>query len=77
MWEYQIGGYQVLSKWLKYRKKRKLSLADIKHYCKVITALKKTIEIQDEINKLYPDVEKNIVEFKESTTQGSLDEYNH
>ena len=39
VWEYQIGGYQVLDKWLKDRKKRILSLEDIKHYCRVVTAL--------------------------------------
>jgi len=76
VWEYQIGGYQVLSKWLRYRRGRKLSLEDIKHYCKVVTALKKTIEIQEEIDKLYPDVEKDIVEFKENDKQNaSLDEF--
>lgn len=75
VWEYQMGGYQVLSRWLKYRKKRKLSLDDIKHYCKVVTALKRTIETQDEIDKLYPDVEKDIVEFKEHGKQNSLGKY--
>lgn len=73
VWEYQIGGYQVLSKWLKYRKKRKLSLDDIKHYCRVVTVLKRTIEIQDEIDKLYPDVEKDIMEFREQNA--SLEKY--
>ena len=38
IWEYQIGGYQVCSKWLKDRKGRILSLDDIRHYCKVVTA---------------------------------------
>ena len=60
-WEYQIGGYQVLDKWLKDRKGRKLSLEDIKHYCQVVTALKKTIEIQEEIDNLYLDIEKETV----------------
>jgi predicted helicase len=59
VWEYQIGGYQVLDKWLKDRRKqRPLSAEDIKHYCRVVTALVKTIDIQAEIDKLYPDVEK-------------------
>jgi predicted helicase len=75
MWEYLIGGYQVLSKWLKYRKGRKLSLEDIKHFCKVATALKKTIEIQEEIDKLYPDVEKDVIEFKENRQNASLEKY--
>jgi hypothetical protein len=64
VWEYQIGGYQVLDKWLKYRKGRILTLDDIRHYCKVVTALKKTIEIQKEIDKLYPQIEKGLIEFE-------------
>jgi len=64
VWEYQIGGYQVLDKWLKDRKGRKLSLEDIKHYCQVVTALKTTIEIQAKIDGIYPDIEKEIVNIK-------------
>lgn len=63
IWEYQVGGYQVCNKWLKDRKDRILSLSDIKHYCKVITALKKTIEIQKDIDKIYPRIEQKIIEF--------------
>jgi predicted helicase len=63
IWEYQIGGYQVVAKWLKDRKKRKLSLDDIKHYCKMVTAIKKTIEIQKNIDFLYPDIERESLEF--------------
>jgi len=64
IWQYQIGGYQVCSKWLKDRKGRVLSLGDIKHYCKVVTALKSTIEIQKEIDELYPKIEERIIEYK-------------
>ncbi|MFQ5604367.1 MAG: type ISP restriction/modification enzyme, partial [bacterium] len=63
IWEYQIGGYQVCHKWLKDRKGRPLSLEDIKHYCKVVTALQKTIDIQTEIDKLYPQLEKEVIDF--------------
>jgi len=63
IWNYQIGGYQVCAKWLKDRKGRTLSLDDIKHYCQVVTALEKTIEIQKEIDKLYPKVELEIIKF--------------
>jgi predicted helicase len=63
-WRYQIGGYQVCDKWLKDRKGRILSLDDIKHYCKVVTALSKTIEIQKKIDNLYPEIEKETIEFK-------------
>jgi len=64
VWEYQIGGYQVCDKWLKDRKGRRLTLEDIKHYCKVVTALKQTIEIQKKIDMLYPKTEKKLMEFE-------------
>jgi hypothetical protein len=64
VWQYQIGGYQVCDKWLKDRKGQRLSLDDIKQYCKVVTAIKNTIEIQKEIDNLYPEIEKEIIEFK-------------
>ena len=35
VWEYQIGGYQVLAKYLKDRQKRELSREEIEHYIKV------------------------------------------
>jgi len=61
VWEYLIGGYQVCHKWLKDRKDRTLSLEEIKTYCRIVTALSKTIEIQAEIDKLYPKVEKTLL----------------
>jgi len=60
VWEYFIGGYQVLDKWLKDRKGRILSTDDQLHYRKVITALSETIEIQRRIDKLYTKVEKEL-----------------
>jgi hypothetical protein len=63
VWEYQIGGYQVCDKWLKDRKGRTLSLDEIKHYCQVVTALELTIKIQKEIDKIYPGVEEEVIEF--------------
>jgi len=64
VWQYQIGGYQACRKWLRDRKNRSLSLDDIKHYCRVATALQKTIEIQNEIDVVYPKVEKGTIEFE-------------
>ena len=58
-WQYQIRGYQVCNKWLKDRKKRFLSLDDIKHYCKIVTSLQKSIEVQKAIDYIYPEVEKD------------------
>ena len=62
-WTYQIGGYQVCDKWLKDRKKRILSLDEIQTYCRIVTAIQKTLEIQKAIDEVYADLEKEIISF--------------
>lgn len=52
-WEYRIGAYQVMEKYLKDRKKRKLSVNEITHYMKVSKAISLTIELQEKIDDLY------------------------
>ena len=32
-------------------------------YCRIVTALRKTIEIQKHIDEIYPEIEKTLVEF--------------
>jgi predicted helicase len=61
VWNYHIGGYQVLKKYLKDRKNR--NMEDAPRYCRIVTALSKTIEIQKEIDKIYPEVEKKLIQF--------------
>jgi len=61
--EYRIGGYQVCNKWLKDRKGNVLSFDDIKHYCKVATAIKHTINIQKSIDEIYNEAEKDLIGF--------------
>ncbi len=60
VWEYQIGGYQVCNKWLKDRKERALSLDGIQTYCRMITAIQKTIEIQKKIDEIYNEIEDSL-----------------
>lgn len=54
VWKFQIGGYQVLHKWLKDRKRRKLSFDDLFHYQKIVVALKETMRLMEEIDGLIP-----------------------
>jgi hypothetical protein len=61
VWSYQVGGYQVCEKWLKDRQERRLELDDIRTYCRIVTALGLTIEIQEKLDALYPGVEKSVV----------------
>ena len=60
VWQYQIGGYQVCEKWLKDRKGKTLIVEEIQTYCHIVTALSKTIELQNEIDKYYENVEKSV-----------------
>jgi len=59
MWEYQIGGYQVLAKYLKDRKGRRMD--DPVRYIRIATAIARTIDIQEQVNQIYPQVESNIL----------------
>lgn len=61
IWNYYIGGYQVLDKWLKDRTDKVLSAEDVNHYLKIITALNLTVNLQKEIDELYLKVEKDLV----------------
>ncbi|HLG35243.1 MAG TPA: type ISP restriction/modification enzyme, partial [Bacteroidia bacterium] len=62
VWNYHIGGYQVMEKYLKDRKGRQM--IDAATYCKIATAISITIELQKEIDKLFPKVEKDVIVFK-------------
>ncbi|MDO9548054.1 MAG: type ISP restriction/modification enzyme, partial [Candidatus Marinimicrobia bacterium] len=61
VWNYHIGGYQVLQKYLKDRKGRIMD--DVPRYCRIVTALSQTIRIQKLIDKFYPDIEKELIDF--------------
>lgn len=54
VWNFHIGGYQVLNKWLKDRRGRTLSIDDSEHYQKIVVALKETMRLMEEIDELIP-----------------------
>jgi hypothetical protein len=54
VWEFHIGGYQVLHKWLKDRKGRILSYDDVTHYGKIVVVLKGTMRLMGEIDEVIP-----------------------
>lgn len=61
LWNYQIGGYQVLQKYLKDRKDR--TMDDPRYYCRIVTAISSTITLQNQIDVIYDDVEKELIEY--------------
>ncbi len=56
IWEFKIGGYQVLDKWLKDRKNANIYLSDaeITHYQKIIIVVIETIKLMTEIDDIIP-----------------------
>ena len=52
VWEFHIGGYQVCEKWLKDRKGRKLSYADLETYQRIVAALAETMRLMDDIDEV-------------------------
>lgn len=50
VWEFHIGGYQVCDKWLKDRKGRNLTYADLTHYQNTVSALSETIRLMAAID---------------------------
>jgi len=55
LWNFYIGGYQVLDKWLKSRKNRKLSSNEIETFIKIVNVLSETIKIMEKIEKIKID----------------------
>ncbi len=53
MWDFRIGGYQVLDKYLKSRKGRTLSLDEINHIAAVADSLAFTIDQMARIDEAY------------------------
>lgn len=62
MWEYNIGGYQVLKRYLDWRKGEKLD--SFQYYCQVASVIQQTTKIQREIDEVFEKIESKVVELK-------------
>jgi predicted helicase len=51
IWDFYIGGYQVLDKWLKSRKGRKLSHQEIEIFVKIVNIIHKTLSVIEEMDR--------------------------
>jgi len=60
MWQYQIGGYQVLEKYLKDRKGRQMD--NPVRYIHIASAIAQTMNIQAQIDQMYPEIESSVLE---------------
>ena len=55
VWEFRIGGYQPMEKWLKDRKGRALSFDDLNHYRRMAAVLSETRRLMQEIDTAIGD----------------------
>ena len=51
VWEFRIGGYQPLDKWLKDRRGRTLLFDDLDHYKRIAAALSETMRLMAEVDE--------------------------
>ncbi len=52
IWDFYIGGYQVLDKWLKSRKGRKLNTDEVLQFIQIVEIIRETIRLMGEIDKI-------------------------
>jgi hypothetical protein len=55
-----IGAYQVMEKYLRDRKGRKLSLDEINHYMKVAKSIRLTIQLQGKVDSVYAKIDQSV-----------------
>jgi len=55
VWEFRVGGYQPMDKWLKDRKGRELSFGDRNHYVQIAATLQETIRLMEEVDQAIAD----------------------
>lgn len=51
VWEFQMGGYHVLDKWLKSRKNKQLDSSEIEAFLQMVEIIKKTINLMNKIDE--------------------------
>ena len=52
VWDFYVGGYQPLQKYLKDRKGHLLTFEEIQHYQKIVAVLSETIDIMEQLAEL-------------------------
>ena len=52
VWNFEIGSYKVIDKWLKYRKKDKVAIDNPEHLKQMIISIKQTIQIMKDIDEI-------------------------
>ena len=63
VWEYMIGGYQVIKKWLSYREKpllgRGLTIAEVRYVTENARRIAALLALQPQLDEIYSAVTNN------------------
>lgn len=69
VWEYHIGGYQVIKKWLSYREKsiieRLLTKEEVREVTNMVRRITEIVLLSDKLNRNYQEIEKNAFDWNE------------
>lgn len=52
VWEFKIGGYRILDRWLRDRRGMTLSHADVTRFEQIVVAISETLRVMDEVAKV-------------------------
>ena len=52
VWNYRIGGYQVIDKWFKSHKSKSLTIDDFEHIANIVGLPTETIKIHEDFRRL-------------------------
>ena len=53
VWEFEVGAYQVCEKWLRERRRQRLTASEIRVYQQVLSAVGETIRLMEEIDAVF------------------------
>jgi len=59
-WKFHIGGYQVLDKWLKSRKRKEMTSGEIEEFIQIVEVVNQTLELMERIDEI-PFLEGNFI----------------
>ncbi len=62
VWDYRIGGYQVLKQWLRRRKGNELGLKDLKYFKTIVAVIERTFSLTKDLDNLYTKIEHKMIE---------------
>ena len=70
VWDYYIGGYQVIKKWLSYREKgflgRGLTMDEVLYIREMVRRISAILLLSTSLDKNYQDVKKSLYAWPES-----------